>query len=247
MKAWKIAAWILLAVIVAYGLCLVARAIYVCRADPRKSRYGCPKCLPLVSEGFANKMYNLVDKYVAAMRQEGIDTWATAGTLLGIVRGIGHMPWDDDADFAIRKDSLPQFLQISWKKYGLKIMKMPHGYHVYENRLDGRWVDVFVYEPDPDNPDMWRFASARSRKMWPKETFSHKMLFPLRPSQFGTVSVLVPNDARGVAIQSYSADAIEHVRVKPMHTWTALDWPFTLSNGSFSLRQPEQRPSTTFP
>ena len=237
MHTGLIALWVLVVVLIVYGVCLAARAAYVCRSDPRKQKYGCPRCLPLVSEGFAHKMEGLVHRYTDVMRREGIDSWATAGTLLGIVRGIGHMPWDDDADFAIRASDLERFQQINWAHYGLKIRKLPMSLQVYEKWYDGRWVDVFVYEPDPRDPSMWQFQNKAARKMWPKERFSHASLFPLRPAQFGSVSVLTPCNARDVAVASYSHDAIGHVRVKPMHVWTAVDWPFVLANGSFPLKE----------
>jgi phosphorylcholine metabolism protein LicD len=212
------------------------RAVYVCRKDWRKTKYGCPTCLPLVSEGFVKDMENLVHKYQSAMTEEGIETWATCGTLLGIVRNIGQMPWDDDADFAIRDQDLHKFKKINWSKYGLKVMKKRSWYKVYASRFDGKWVDVFVYEPDPDNPNMWRHAGTSARRMWPKETFDDSDLFPLQRAPFGPTTVFIPNHPHNVIKAAYSEKALSEVKVKPMHAWTALDWPFTLAHGSFKLK-----------
>ena len=59
---------------------------------------------------------NLEDSLDDLLDKANIEYWATDGTLLGIVRSKGFIPWDDDVDIAIDIKDKSKLRKISIKK-----------------------------------------------------------------------------------------------------------------------------------
>ena len=47
-----------------------------------------------------NLLYDITKKTIDILDKANIEYWATDGTLLGIIRSKGFIPWDDDVDEA---------------------------------------------------------------------------------------------------------------------------------------------------
>lgn len=54
-------------------------------------------------EPTVRRVYSLARDIGRLLAREGIPYWCTGGTLLGIVRHTGLIPWDDDIDICILK------------------------------------------------------------------------------------------------------------------------------------------------
>lgn len=89
-----------------------------------------------------------------ALDESGIEAFCAFGTLLGIVRDNGFIPYDDDIDMGIlyRADFSWSGLESAMKKAGLQKLFS----YAYEGRVteetyqfpDGMHVDFFLFEPD---------------------------------------------------------------------------------------------------
>ena len=117
----------------------------------------------------------LVQKLLDVCKKHNLQIWAEAGTLLGMVRHQGYIPWDDDIDMlmfrpdydkllSLAKDEFhsPYFLQCAYteKSYSrghAQLRKdgtaaiLPDDIH--QNFHQGIFIDIFVYDAVPDIKD----------------------------------------------------------------------------------------------
>jgi len=165
---------------------------------------GCPSSptkffLPL---DIQKKLYAIAHQTHAFLKKHGIVHWACEGTLLGIVRHKGLIPWDDDVDFGITIGQRKKLMDIpkeDWDRAGLALGKHWLGFKVYfkdgeEIPNTGEWtykfpfVDLFVWEKKGDR---WRYTRGKralwhikASDFWPDEHFMDHELFPLKQGVF---------------------------------------------------------------
>ena len=123
-----------------------------------------------------NLLYDITKKTIDILNDNNIEYWATDGTLLGIKRSKGFIPWDDDVDIAIDKKDKQNLrsLKDNFKHEGLDLVGVGKYMKVKYPKNKHVWIDVFIL----------------SNGVWPQDhykdiAFKHDELYPLKKGKFG--------------------------------------------------------------
>lgn len=163
-----------------------------------------PRMDPLVVGLF----YDLITKINQVFQKSDLRYWCTCGTLLGIVRHQGIIPWDDDIDLAIFEKDIPILLDLesALSEIGLKISYHPRFefYKIYfkdgepihyEDGTKCPWtfpfVDIF---PLTELDGRLIYAGKLWQEYYAKQDYylPEELQFPLETMPFGPVELPVP-------------------------------------------------------
>lgn len=99
-----------------------------------------------------DKLIDLFEYFINLCDKHNIHYVATGGTLLGSVRHKGIIPWDDDIDVALTKESIVKLknLKDEINKDGVDILHGELGKFVYKDKYNGKiiWIDLFEYKKE---------------------------------------------------------------------------------------------------
>ena len=151
----------------------------------------------------------------------GMTYWVTAGTLIGLERHGGFIPWDDDIDCGIMNDQVPYLVECekngTLAKYGLRLhtvellksLGLGTLYQIYDLNTfppdqdipdlgkSGNFIDLFSYEKQDTNfvplvKDL-RDPGYIENNL-PDDHFETSNLYPLKRAQFHNIEVWKPNN-----------------------------------------------------
>jgi len=169
--------------------------------------------LKLADPSAVKLLYHLMNDVHKLLTHFGIDYWVDGGSVLGVVRHGGIIPWDDDIDIGILKKDVKKLLSIEkvLKKAGFSIVKVWFGYKIfYSDRkyIEGfnysfPFLDVFVFDKIDGK---YRLFYKRARDMWPKEAWDEDELFPVKEYKFGEIKVLGPAKTKDYLDRMYGKD-----------------------------------------
>jgi LicD family len=157
------------------------------------------------------RLVNVVNQ---VFRETGLSYMAYAGTLLGIERHAGVIPWDDDVDFCIEGCDLPKLLSLHDRLaiLGIRLIATELCYKLCWSRKrsfdrrDWSWpfIDVFV----------WDKINGRLLIRSAGDHYPGESVFPLRDARFHHLMLPVPRDSRAVLATWYGPDFM-HRAVSP--------------------------------
>lgn len=124
-----------------------------------------------------NIQMEMVVKLIEVCNKYNLKVWADGGTLLGVVRHHGYIPWDDDIDMVMFRDDYDKLLEIAPKEfqdpfffqdaYTDKLYPRGHSQLRYNGTtaiLPGEinrkfnqsiFIDIFVYDALPKNKEIF--------------------------------------------------------------------------------------------
>jgi hypothetical protein len=168
------------------------------------------KDLPRLHPLEVGLFYDLTMKVMRILKNHQISYWATCGTLLGVVRHQGMVPWDDDIDIAIFENDISRLLELEEMllKEGLLLTYHPK-FKFYKIcfkdgqpilKKDGSaypWTYPFIdLFPISKLEDRYAYSLERWREEYPQDYFLHEELaFPLPELPFGPMTIPVPHNS----------------------------------------------------
>ncbi len=145
-----------------------------------------------------NKLFEVCDKY-------NLRVFADGGTLLGVVREKGYIPWDDDIDMVLLRPDYDRLLEVAPKEFkypfffqngntdrfaeGLTKIRMEGTsgvleHDIFRNCHQGIFIDVFPYDAVPDDTEkLDRLMRESGRKIQILRDYyrtSYSIFHPLR-------------------------------------------------------------------
>ena len=147
-----------------------------------------------------NTVTKMFDKY-------DVTYWMDGGTLLGALRHQDVIPWDDDADLAMPKSSIRNFLTIKnvLLNFGYEISEFFGGYKIFpaggqqlvefrdntEFKYKFPFIDIFIVATS-DN--VVHYDNDDARDMWPDAYHNIADLYPLTRYKFANFTMWGPQN-----------------------------------------------------
>lgn len=166
------------------------------------------------------KFYQMIKDMHELFIKHNIPYWVDGGTLLGMVRHKGLIPWDDDLDISLEKKYEQKLLLLKPILQKLNYDMIPYyfGYKIFP--IDGTplrnykypYLDVFIMEPIQEK--IYYDTKRPYHQYWGKRDndilFIRKdELYPLIEYQFGRIKVLGPKNPFPFLFALYGDDCLE--------------------------------------
>lgn len=124
-----------------------------------------------------NIQIKMVVKLMEVCQKYNLKIWADGGTLLGVIRHHGYIPWDDDIDMVMLREDYDKLLKIALKefqdpfffqdaytdklyprghaqlRYNGTAAILPHEVHCHFNQ--SIFIDIFVYDALPKDKNVF--------------------------------------------------------------------------------------------
>jgi lipopolysaccharide cholinephosphotransferase len=155
---------------------------------------------------FYKKLYKLAKIVNNVLVENNIQYFTEAGTLLGVLRHKGIIPWDDDIDIKVWHKDWLRLLQPDivkqFKKLGYSIVKVtgtnlikvfPSNSKQWDGNFGFPFLDIFSVSLRDDKVV---YTHKWARDLWPKDYLLIDEMYPLRYAKFGSSKIIIPNHAK---------------------------------------------------
>lgn len=185
----------------------------------------------IIDEEIKKKLLDLLKRLVNCLDKLGIEYWLDGGSLLGLYRHGGMIPWDEDIDIGIQLCDEDKLLEgaelLSSLGIGLKKNRTGAYWQVDNNVGDLQHVlnpflhiDIFLYESDGDflyNTDI-RFRDSNVSSGHCNMVYDKSLLYPLAEYKFDTLFVKSPACIKEILDMNLGEGYMRTAIVKSRHS-----------------------------
>ena len=198
--------------------------------------------LPVMSNKTARILKSLLADFRDVCKELDLPCWASGGTLLGVERHQGFVPWDDDIDMHIHRKDLgklfsPAFRDALRKKNLVLAMGQYRKSDMIKvtrpfakNETVRHWIDLFFVDTVPHHPGMtsrcispwfeypnpcWKWSNVEK---WPTSN-----IFPLKDVVFEDMRMTSPRKAKEMLEKQYGPRVLNQYKEQNTHPGEKLD------------------------
>lgn len=207
-------------------------------------RYTVPKHLVFKSEMKSVKQHILNNLYImmkdigGILEDNDIQYFVVGGTLISATRHNTFMPWDDDIDIAYFIDDHDKIksLKLKLDRKGYDLLECLPGFIIQNKKYRDVTMDLFMVDFNNDEklymyaaPVINKKSSFEVSKLWPRETFTKDMIFPLKRKLIcnNTLEIIIPNKSIEILKSHYSPSVMDEVYSAPqssIHKFRKAQW-----------------------
>ena len=169
----------------------------------------------------------MMEKIHDAFSKNNIKYFADGGSLLGVVRHQGIIPYDDDIDIGVLDRDFERvipLLDVVFKDDPMKAFTERTTKDMIKVAVAGMWmknnetgqiygtptIDIFKYTRAGD---IIKLANLRDRRRFPNCYYLKNELFPLKEYKFNHITVLGANNPLGYLYRYYSPDCLTNYKI----------------------------------
>lgn len=185
----------------------------------------------IIDEEIKKKLLDLLKRLVNCLAILGIEYWLDGGSLLGLYRHGGIIPWDEDIDIGILLKDEDKLLEgvdlLAGCGIGIKRNRTGAYWQVDNNVGESQHIldpflhiDIFLYENDGDclyNTDI-RFRNSNVSSGHCNMIYDKSLLYPLAEYNFDGVVVKSPACIKEVLDMNLGKDYMSTAIVKSRHS-----------------------------
>ena len=165
--------------------------------------------VPLMSDDDKAALLELLQ----LVHESRVDYVVGSGTMLGMARHGGFIPWDEDADVYVAVDAMPALLQfLATKQPEVVVALSGQGAQVWLRRRRRCTLDVFAFAPDETGKHCMAGPIVDGRPtfaiavIYYREAFDHDVLYPPKHYDFEGVRLLGPQQLELACKIAYGPD-----------------------------------------
>ena len=194
-------------------------------------------------------LYQIIKDIHTILMYSHLPYWADYGTLLGLVRHQGIIPWDDDGDLTMPATYRDEFfkkaapfltkLGYSVRSHGKGMITITAGKHMiclHDHELPPA-CDIFFADDQKDAYCVPLGACSDAKPILKSD------LFPLTLYSFGSFQILGPKNPKPYLFNYFGKNCLHVARTGPIHQFDASYHNAQRYRGKFGLDQKAYRPA----